>query len=671
MNILFLRGFNNYTNRIITKYNTTSEYTERSKSYITFTGINFNPNDGIATELVVGSKDQIDNNKPLDWSDAGGPDYLVCFETANNTNTIKSRWFVIECQYTRLGQYKLSLKRDVIADNLSEIEQATCFVEKGIVQDNNDPAIYNKENITTNQIKSDEFLIKDETQCGWVVGYVAKDRDDGTGQLTPVTFTEQTIEGPEASDAFADETYATEEEFFTAHPELSGDLATLNSWIASVRLDIYYWRWFSRYNVGQIVSCAHNGNVSYCETSYAGNSGLYESDDGGWKGWFFDIRDRMANQLVAGWKTHAFKEVVLDQIAAKENLLFAPESQMQAFFNFVKREPVIKIGTKFYKPYDKFGGDGAKSTVNDSHYITLGSSLYDAFLSGIDRTIEELGGYMEYIAGNPRENTFKLEWSYNRHALGLREIFAECKAKIPANTPVLKDAPYHMFAIPYSDDLALYEGNTLKCVTNKSVAMNAAQALAQQAGAGVVYDIQLLPYCPVRDIIKTEKITAHASIEVPTTDTYYAKIGTGVLERLIEIPVAKLNHQYVISKDVTFDTNKRSLGIRPHFRLTQGGAIPEGVLKVTVGENLEQPTDYYDAYGVELRLTDINDLTSTPIINIYKSAESMTSHTPDVTIDYATYVAADYYIGIEATDNCDYESAWAVFAPGEPTYVTE
>ena len=648
MNILFLRGFNNYTNRIITKYNTTSEYTERSKSYITFTGINFNPNDGIATELVVGSKDQIDSNKPLDWSDAGGPDYLVCFETANNTNTIKSRWFVIECQYTRLGQYKLSLKRDVIADNLSEIEQATCFIEKGIVQDDNDPAIYNKENITTNQIKSDEFLIKDETQCGWVVGYVAKDRDDGTGQLTPVTFTEQTIEGPEASDAFADETYATEEEFFTAHPELNGDLATLNSWIASVRLDIYYWRWFSRYDVGQIVSCAHNGNVSYWETGYAGKSGLYENDDGGWKGWFFDIRGRMANQLVAGWKTQAFKDVVMEQIAAKENLLFAPESQMQAFFNFVKREPVIKIGNKFYKPYDKFGGDGAKSTVNDSSYITIGSTLYDAFLGGIDRTIEELGGYMEYIAGNPRENTFKLEWSYNKHALGLREIFAECKAKIPANTPVLKDAPYHMFAIPFSDDLALYEGNTLKCVTKKSVAINAAQALAQQAGAGVVYDIQLLPYCPVRDIIKTDKVTAHAEIVTPTFDVYVGKTPAP-FSHTFKYNVAKLNHKYVISKDLGADV--RAVGIRSH--IVDNTASP---LKVKVGTDLENPTESYDAYEILVARSDLQDLTSSLVIKIYKTIQSAQQDTPEVVLDYATYVAGNEYICFEATDNCEYSS---------------
>jgi hypothetical protein len=58
MNILLLKGFNNYTNRIVVKYDTLNDYKNRSKSYIAFTGINFNSNDGITTELVIGNEAQ-------------------------------------------------------------------------------------------------------------------------------------------------------------------------------------------------------------------------------------------------------------------------------------------------------------------------------------------------------------------------------------------------------------------------------------------------------------------------------------------------------------------------------------------------------------------------------------------------------------------------------------
>jgi hypothetical protein len=109
-----------------------------------------------------------------------------------------------------------------------------------------------------------------------------------------------------------------------------------------------------------------------------------------------------------------------------------------------------------------------------------------------------------------------------------------------------------MFAIPFSDDLALYSGDTLHCVTNKSVAMNAAQALAQKSGAGVVYDVQLLPYCPVRDIFKTEKVTGHAEFTTPEEDERRIIIETiPGHEALATGSFFKLNKQYTLSKNIT------------------------------------------------------------------------------------------------------------------------
>ena len=65
MNILLLRGFNNYFNRTVKKYSALSDYRANSAAYLDLTSINFNPNDGVATELVIGSPDQLENNAPL------------------------------------------------------------------------------------------------------------------------------------------------------------------------------------------------------------------------------------------------------------------------------------------------------------------------------------------------------------------------------------------------------------------------------------------------------------------------------------------------------------------------------------------------------------------------------------------------------------------------------
>ena len=51
MKILLLRGFNNYFNRIVKKYSTLDDYKENSDSYVEFTDINFNPNDGVGPQL--------------------------------------------------------------------------------------------------------------------------------------------------------------------------------------------------------------------------------------------------------------------------------------------------------------------------------------------------------------------------------------------------------------------------------------------------------------------------------------------------------------------------------------------------------------------------------------------------------------------------------------------
>ena len=668
MNILFLKGFNNYFNRIIVKYDTLLDYTQRSKSNVAYTNINFNSNDGTTTELIVGGEGQQVNGAPLDWETSGSPDYLVCYETDSSTavDTIISRWFVIECQRTRLGQYRLTLKRDVIADNLTAVEDATCFINKGIIEDTEDPALFNKEEVNTNQIKSDEFLLKDETQCGWVVGYVAKDRYDGAGTLTPVSFKDQPIPSQDASDAMAEEVYNSETDFWNAHPELIGDLATLNSWKATVKVDIFYGRMYSYYKVGQTITCDNNGSVSYKESAYQNDQYLHSAPKGEdnvkmlWKAWIGDWRDTLAGNFVSGWKTSEFRNAILGQLESKEGINFKTESEMQAFLNFVKRAPVIKINGKFYKPYDIYGEIGNKSTITNNQFLTSGGTAFNLFYDNLDLTPQGVDGNHDLIVGNPGPETFMLEWSYNRHQLGLREIFSKCKAKVPAIRPVLKDAPYHMFAIPYSDNLTLFEGDTVKCVTNKSVAINAAQAIAQQAGAGVVYDIQLLPYCPVRDIIKTEKVTAKATVENPTYDIFYSRhYDIGQSSTFSEIPVAKLNHKYVIAKDFTVDDSRRAVGIRPHFN----NNVAAGVLKVVIGANPENPTESYDAYGIEIKLADITDLTSAVKLNIYKSAESMNSNTPDVSLDYATYAAADYYIGFEATDNCDYAYVFSIPNP--------
>lgn len=184
MNILLLKGFNNYFNRIVKKYSTLADYKSNSNTYLEFTNINFNPNDGVATSLIVGGPTQTEGDQILFWEYNGTPDYLIAYDVGDGKDLIRSRWFVLESERTTAGQYRIALKRDVLADHLNDVLNAPCFVEKGIVNETDNTLLYNLENLTYNQIKKSETLLQDATECGWIVGYVAKNFNHTSG-LTP------------------------------------------------------------------------------------------------------------------------------------------------------------------------------------------------------------------------------------------------------------------------------------------------------------------------------------------------------------------------------------------------------------------------------------------------------------------------------------------------------
>lgn len=92
MTILLLKGYNNYFNRIHKEEIDITAYKEASTSYLEYPNVNFDPQDGIATTLVVGSEVQkqqenVEENEVLQFDKLGCPDYLIC----HNSGTIDSR----------------------------------------------------------------------------------------------------------------------------------------------------------------------------------------------------------------------------------------------------------------------------------------------------------------------------------------------------------------------------------------------------------------------------------------------------------------------------------------------------------------------------------------------------------------------------------------------------
>ena len=165
MKLTLIKDYSNYYNRIIKRedYNTIIT----NNTYKVLEKINFITGDDIRTYQVI------------NWSENWDPNYLVV--SADGSNDIVSRWYVIDHNRTRRNQYIITLKRDLIAENYDSIITSPAYIERGVLTNISDPAIFNSENISTNQIKQWERPIMEVDPItneiipyNWIVGYCQK-----------------------------------------------------------------------------------------------------------------------------------------------------------------------------------------------------------------------------------------------------------------------------------------------------------------------------------------------------------------------------------------------------------------------------------------------------------------------------------------------------------------
>lgn len=165
---VYLLQFNNYFNRTVKGESNyiISNYTSQGATIVgQIANMSlWNPNDGVDTVIT--------SNLGL----TAVPDYCVVCDGV----TVLQRWFVIEAKRLHSQQYQLTLHRDVLADNYdSIINNPDTFIERGWC-DNNDPAIYNQEPMTFNQVKQSQTLMYDKTVSPWIVGYIQAPQEDTT-----------------------------------------------------------------------------------------------------------------------------------------------------------------------------------------------------------------------------------------------------------------------------------------------------------------------------------------------------------------------------------------------------------------------------------------------------------------------------------------------------------
>ena len=447
MNTIYILNYNNYYNRILKKEDSIRAYADY-EVYIT-SNVNFNANDGIDAEHVIGVGDY-----------TGGGDYVV---VTNSNNEIISRWFIVENQRTRSGQYRLVLRRDVLADYMDNVLVSPCFIEKGFVGIENN-LIFNNEDMSYNKIKTQEYPLVDETNTSWIVGYYAKELQDKTIQFIPSAPFDFAVE--ELSD-FDGYDLRQGQEFVKVYTKINYKFVFKPASTSTTN------HTFTVSQDGQTVSAITNESTSSTNTSYRLTTANYQ----------IYARDEIVNNYITNWYNGDGYSIFKTD---KEKL-----SKYNQFKGKVLRVGTVSTGYTYYRI------DGIEEEVRNQVEEVSDIADYRFY----DLTI----GASKYLTSNTSKPNRKGIYGVNSYKkryfqfVDITNSYSSYTVTLPAQAQKLQDAPYNMFCFPLSrltvDDVEY---------NSSELGLSLAQAIFTGLGS-VVYDIQLLPYCPIPDITLTDK----------------------------------------------------------------------------------------------------------------------------------------------------------------------
>lgn len=483
MNLYTLR-YNNYYNRTLKRFDDLVGY----EPYFleTFTAMQFNPNDGITTTIILNiTADNI-------------PDYIL---VSNGLGKIDSRWYVAEAVRTRNGQYQLSLMRDVLADFWNEIAASPMKIHRGYLN-NNDRLIFNPENYSVSQIKKSEHLLKDNTNAAWIVGYLANPTEIIGEEKEPEEGLTIKYGRTQATD------YLTVESFDSWDYR---DSAYIDSGTAA---DFHYYATIEDYSM-YVSILGKNYKITFDKYGFVERKQVFNVDSG-----------LFALQQVYGLPKNpaslAFLEESLDAEAQADEISEVISAANTAYS--------ITIDKNHYQQIQNLNGQQIKFadtgliyniTVENAKENDKDPALFRSNDNGLVMTAFEglRTAINDYAYNNVPDNdisddnmflfrydsTSKVAYSVNfGSSYGTRiklvpvSMVGAYHHIIPPTVRSLEDAPYRMFCIPYSNNFRIkHDGLTYSA--SRSNALTLATGIALSGGSRV-YDVQLLPYCPIQQI---------------------------------------------------------------------------------------------------------------------------------------------------------------------------
>lgn len=440
MSTIRISRYNNYFNRRVLRGTPTT--------IAQFENIQFNPNDGVDTSLVLNTSTML------------GCDYL--------TEGSNSHWFIMDATRIREGQWKVTLHRDVLRDYYDDYKDSTIFIDKAIPKSASDITIFNKENNSYNQIKKSQTLLSNDSHP-WIVGYLSKDSKDYTIDMNKSYPEIQSLEDYKFYKYINKTTYAT-----GGRPYIRintyGKMDSSNAKWSMLLGYLPNGTWNA--SGAPQTAVADLSNPQYRGSNYAQytESGL-ETIRFNMKNAFTNYQDSIfsaVNQLINATDDY-------DAIASENNKIYR-NLQDGKLYKFVTKTYTDNIVRKV--------------DVNSFLYQKLDSICSD--LSGWSftpydqyREVEITGPSVKEIASP--ENNYQLSASIPAVEIGF-EVYEPTKyITIPANRTHTSDSQYDIFAIPYGQYQGADEDDALALAFNM---------IAQLSGSGALYDMQILPFKP-------------------------------------------------------------------------------------------------------------------------------------------------------------------------------
>lgn len=151
----------------------------------------------------------------------------------------------------------------------------------------------------------------------------------------------------------------------------------------------------------------------------------------------------------------------------------------------------------------------SSDVLNKTTEITSGS-LFE--------TMTKVVNGVANASGTPNSQSFKVATTHSTYRVSIKELaYLESTWDMTGDKIVTEDTPYNIFAIPYGP-IELLQNKQSVVISNSSDSIAAANSIIRKMSE-TLYDIQLLPYCPLvldeEGIIEVKSNLEYSLITIP------------------------------------------------------------------------------------------------------------------------------------------------------------